>query len=53
MERESGFYWVKYQGELEVAEFTSGSMWYLAGNEIAYTSNEMDEINETKLHPPA
>ena len=55
MERESGFYWVKYDNKWEVAEFggdgLGGFWWMRTGDECDYGTDEMDEIGE-RINPP-
>jgi hypothetical protein len=53
MERESGFYWVKYYGNVWiVAQWYDNSCWLIPGNENTFDDAELDEINETKLTEP-
>ena len=51
MERESGYYWVKWKGKWYVAYYSDvrGSFDIFS---ITFYDNEFDEINETKLTPP-
>jgi hypothetical protein len=56
MERQSGYYWVKYEDEWVVAEwqetpyFKLGFAWSYDGN--AFEDSEADGINETRIMPP-
>lgn len=50
--RQSGFYWVKYDGKWTIAEYTSysgQSEWYVTGNDCYFISEEFDEIDENRI----
>jgi hypothetical protein len=51
MDRESGFYWVKFDGEREVAEYYADNhMWQVIGCEMGHhISNE--DVGE-RIEPP-
>lgn len=58
MERKSGFYWVKYDGEWRVAEYISekdasmksyGGVWGLVGKQQFFCDHNFDEIDETPI----
>ena len=54
MDRENGFYWVKYEGsDWQVAEWDGTQhrpAWWLVGSDIPETT--LDEIDEHRLNPP-
>lgn len=55
--RQSGYYWVKYDGKWIVAEFEyflykngdEYKIWQVAGLELSFYDNEFDEIDETRI----
>jgi len=58
MERKSGFYWVKYDGEWRVAEYISekdstmksyGGVWGLVGKQDFFYDRHFEEINEIRI----
>lgn len=51
MNREDGFYWIKYIEHWEVAEFEEG-YWWLTAVEINIKEVNILEINETRILPP-
>ena len=51
MKRENGFYWVKWDSEWVVAEW-SDSEWGVIWHEYGYPDSEFDEIIEIRLIPP-
>jgi len=52
MKRESGDYWVQFEGEWYVAEYISSpkeSIWYLTSSDIALCEDEFSEIDERQI----
>lgn len=48
--REPGFYWVKYKGVLEVAQWVKEyGCWFFAGFEESYHDDELEYIDEKRL----
>ena len=45
MERESGFYWVEYEGEWQPAHFEAG-VWLIVGDSEYLEASEFSEIGE-------
>jgi hypothetical protein len=46
--RESGYYWVLYQGNWEVAEFTD-NRWWVTGTCIPRENHDFEEIDENQI----
>jgi hypothetical protein len=56
MDRESGYYWVRYGGEWDVFQLwlyssTKVLAWYRAGTDLSYREEDFDEIGE-RIEPP-
>jgi hypothetical protein len=56
MERQEGYYWVKYEGIFKVAKYEihqkmSGisTSWYLVGDERCYFESDFEHINEVRI----
>lgn len=49
--RELGYYWIKYEGCLWVAEW-NGTAWYLPGIHDKKTDNQIDFVYETRITEP-
>ncbi len=49
MKRNDGFYWVKFQGELQIAQWCYQNTWMLTGSEINYYDGQLDYINEKQI----
>lgn len=48
--REPGFYWVKFLGDWEIAEWCSFyEKWYVTGVEDYYLDRELKEIEERRI----
>jgi hypothetical protein len=53
MSRKEGYYWVKFKGQWEVANWNSSySIWKTAGCNYYFRDDEFDEINETQILLP-
>ena len=53
MERKSGFYWIKYGVDWEVAWFDSkANDWSLVAMELNLVDDDMTEINENRIMSP-
>lgn len=55
MERQEGYYWVKYKGDFEVAKyekFTSKNYWFRIETPDYYTDSDFEHINEVKIKEP-
>lgn len=51
--RESGFYWVKFEGNWIVAEYYNFTHhWELCGVYDKHYERDFEAINETRLTPP-
>jgi hypothetical protein len=50
MKRESGYYWVRFYDEWEVARYYSESKeWQLTGADRHFSDNSLNEIDERKI----
>jgi hypothetical protein len=56
MDREEGYYWVKYRTGYQIAYWgecmlcTGGEYaWYVAGSEDQYNDSDFEHINETRI----
>jgi hypothetical protein len=54
--RENGFYWVKYRGNWQIAQYSNSiintfriNCWWLIGDEKCYLDFPFEEIDETRL----
>ena len=53
MERKSGFYWVKLDGEWIVAEWDSKFNWWdITGWDDSLRDSDFDKINENRIMSP-
>jgi len=59
MDRLEGFYWVKYEGDFQIAKFEihqkmSGvsAYWYLCGLENCLYDEDFEHINEVRIKMP-
>lgn len=51
MERQGGYYWVKINGEFEIAKWEVG-YWWLNGNDDAIKDEHYEFINENRIKYP-
>ncbi len=51
MERQEGYYWVKYYDAFEIAEWKEG-VWLLCGIDDKYSDNDLSFINENRIKYP-
>lgn len=59
MDRQEGYYWIKFEGEFQIAKFeihrklngTSYS-WYLTGLEYPFYDEDIEYINEVRIKEP-
>ncbi len=51
MNRQEGYYWVKYIDEFEIA-FWNGIKWYLIESPHSYQDSDFEHINETRIKYP-
>jgi hypothetical protein len=53
MGRKTGYYWVVYDDEWEVALWKEAQgLWYLFDCPVAAQESELNEINENRILPP-
>jgi hypothetical protein len=59
MERQEGYYWVKFEEEFQVAKYEVhrkldgvSNSWYLAGLEYPFYDEDFEHINEVKIKIP-
>lgn len=51
--REAGYYWVKFDGEWDIAYYLpSYDIWLSVGNDTDYKERQFEEINETRIKNP-
>jgi hypothetical protein len=57
--REAGFYWVRFEGEIQVAEYVcgcpwlrNGHHWHVIGSASCFTNNMVCELLERKRLVP-
>lgn len=51
MDRQEGYYWVKWNGKSEVAKWTSFG-WLLIGGTPYFEDSDLDYINENRIKEP-
>lgn len=51
-ERSAGYYWCKFKGEWLVASWRN-ERWTFEGYSTGCSDTVFDEINETRIEPPA
>jgi hypothetical protein len=58
--RSSGFYWVRFEGQTVVAEYTDGlgctedrPHWHIPGSQACFDDKEICELLSTRLLKPA
>lgn len=49
--RVPGFYWFRFEGDIQVAEWAHGS-WIVAGSDMYYDDREVCELLSPRLEPP-
>ena len=49
MERETGFYWVKYLGEWIICQFTITGDWNMPGSHSRLDDTDFDQIDKEVL----
>jgi hypothetical protein len=57
MNRQEGYYWVKYRTGYQIAywgEYVPGGklVWYVVGSEEQYKDSDFEHINETRIKQP-
>ena len=50
--RDNGFYWVRFEGEVLIAEYI-GLSWYITQCSCPVLENKLDFIDENKINPPS
>lgn len=52
-ERVTGFYWIRFEGQVVVAEYVVGGFkiprWYVPGSDLAYQDSEVCELLSDRL----
>lgn len=51
MDRQEGYYWVKYRTGYQIAYWDKYS-WYVIGNDEIYEDSDFEHINEVKIKEP-
>lgn len=54
MTREQGYYWIRFNGELEIGyalQFDDGNLWQRAGSDNDYEDDEVVVLSERLLPP--
>ena len=51
MDRQEGYYWVKYRTGYQIAYWDKYS-WYVIGNDEIYQDSDFEHINEVKIKEP-
>jgi hypothetical protein len=49
MQRETGFYWVKYMGEWTIAQFDITGNWYVPGSHKIMDDGDFEEIEKVSI----
>lgn len=57
MDRQEGYYWVKYKGKFEIAEFImegalDTAFWCRTFDEDTYNDSDFEHINEVRIKEP-
>lgn len=59
MDRQEGYYWVKYGQMFQIAKYEihqklsgTSSNWYLSGLENCFTDKDFEHINENRIKEP-
>ncbi|MFY8248148.1 MAG: hypothetical protein ACOVJ5_00425 [Gloeomargaritales cyanobacterium] len=59
MDRQEGYYWVKYEGIFQIAKYEihqklsgTSTNWYLSGLENCFIDSDFEHINEVRIKMP-
>jgi hypothetical protein len=54
MDRQEGYYWVKYNNEFVIGlYFTKENYWLLLGNDYEFQNSDFEHINENRIKEPS
>lgn len=51
MDRQEGYYWVRYDGEFEIALWKH-NVWYMIESPYKYSDSDFEHINEVRIKQP-
>lgn len=50
--RKAGFYWVRFEGETQIAEWTVNGSWIVCGSDLFFSDAEVCELLSDRLKVP-
>lgn len=52
MDRQEGYYWVKYKGYYIIGEYLTSEVWIIPGKFEEFEDSDFEHINEVRIKEP-
>ena len=52
MNRQEGYYWVKYKGYYIIGEYLTSEIWIIPGKYDEFQDSDFEHINEVRIKEP-